>query len=91
MTERQQAQQREAQLQADLAHLARVHSLGEMATTLAHELNQPLLAITNYTIKTAPPILRARAADPLLPVLTERPRFGKVLDKLGQLYAEQER
>lgn len=48
------------------------------------------LAIANYTIKTAPPILRARARDPLLPVLTERPNLAAALDKLGELYADAE-
>jgi two-component system sensor kinase FixL len=35
-------------LQADMIHLGRVSAMGTMATTLAHELNQPLTAITNY-------------------------------------------
>lgn len=34
--------------QALLAHTARVSTMGEMAASLAHELNQPLYAITNY-------------------------------------------
>jgi two-component system sensor kinase FixL len=48
LTERQES---EAQLQAaqgELARLARLNELGEMASTLAHELNQPLSAIANY-------------------------------------------
>lgn len=36
------------QHEARLAHVNRLHSMGEMATSLAHELNQPLAAITNY-------------------------------------------
>ena len=31
-----------------LAHVSRLNTLGEMASGLAHELNQPLTAITNY-------------------------------------------
>jgi two-component system sensor kinase FixL len=34
--------------QSELARLARLNELGEMASTLAHELNQPLAAIANY-------------------------------------------
>lgn len=34
--------------QEELAHLLRVHTVGEVATTLAHELNQPLGAIMNF-------------------------------------------
>jgi PAS domain S-box-containing protein len=35
-------------LQAEFAHIARVNDLGEMAAAIAHEINQPLTAITNY-------------------------------------------
>lgn len=35
--------------QAKLIHVSRVNTMGAMATTLAHELNQPLSAITIYT------------------------------------------
>lgn len=34
--------------QDELAHVLRLHTIGEMAATLAHEINQPLCAITNY-------------------------------------------
>lgn len=42
---RQRAERREEQLRAELAHATRVATLGELAATLAHELNQPLAAI----------------------------------------------
>ena len=42
---RQRAELREEQLRNELAHAMRVASLGELAATLAHELNQPLAAI----------------------------------------------
>jgi PAS domain S-box-containing protein len=42
---RQRAELREEQLRSELAHAMRVAMLGEMATALAHELNQPLTAI----------------------------------------------
>jgi two-component system sensor kinase FixL len=35
-------------LQNEFAHLARVNELGELAAAIAHEINQPLTAITNY-------------------------------------------
>ncbi len=34
--------------QNELAHISRVNTLGELAASLAHEINQPLSAITNY-------------------------------------------
>lgn len=37
-----------AALQAEVAHLSRIDAMNTMAATLAHELNQPLTAATNY-------------------------------------------
>lgn len=37
------------EVQGELVRLARLNELGEMASTLAHELNQPLAAIANYS------------------------------------------
>ena len=48
LTERQEAQQRLQELQAELIHMSRFTALGEMASTLAHELNQPLTAVASY-------------------------------------------
>jgi two-component system sensor kinase FixL len=48
LTERQEAQQRLQELQSELIHMARFTALGEMASTLAHELNQPLTAAASY-------------------------------------------
>ncbi len=36
------------ELQSELVHVSRLSAMGEMASALAHELNQPLSAITNY-------------------------------------------
>ncbi|WP_171180341.1 cache domain-containing protein [Ruegeria sp. HKCCD8929] len=46
ITERKAADQKIRQLSQDLNHSARVNVMGQMATSLAHELNQPLLAIS---------------------------------------------
>ncbi|WP_223426516.1 sensor histidine kinase [Tateyamaria pelophila] len=46
ITERKEAERRIQQLSRDLAHSTRVNAMGQMATGLAHELNQPLLAIS---------------------------------------------
>ena len=48
LTERQQTEARLQELQAELVHISRLTAMGEMASTLAHELNQPLSAIANY-------------------------------------------
>lgn len=48
LTEPQQTQQRMQDLQAELIFMSRFTALGEMASTLAHELNQPLTAVASY-------------------------------------------
>ena len=48
ITEHQVAQQRLQELQSELLHVSRLSAMGQMASTLAHELNQPLSAIANY-------------------------------------------
>jgi len=48
LTERQETQAKLQELQSELVHVSRLSALGEMASSLAHELNQPLAAINNY-------------------------------------------
>jgi len=48
LTERQKTEARLQELQSELVHISRLSAMGEMASTLAHELNQPLSAIANY-------------------------------------------
>jgi two-component system, LuxR family, sensor kinase FixL len=48
LTERQDTESRLHELQSELVHISRLTAMGEMASTLAHELNQPLSAIANY-------------------------------------------
>jgi two-component system, LuxR family, sensor kinase FixL len=48
LTEHQQIEARLQELQAELVHVSRLTAMGEMASALAHELNQPLSAIANY-------------------------------------------
>ncbi|WP_431307635.1 PAS domain S-box protein [Caulobacter endophyticus] len=47
LTERHATEARLQELQGELVHVSRLTAMGEMATTLAHELNQPLSAIAN--------------------------------------------
>jgi two-component system sensor kinase FixL len=48
LSERQSTEARLQELQSELVHISRLTAMGEMASTLAHELNQPLSAIANY-------------------------------------------
>jgi len=69
LTESQNTELRLHELQDELAHVSRVTAMGALATSLAHELNQPLTAIANY-VET----VSAMLADPQpeqLPILRE--------------------
>jgi signal transduction histidine kinase len=46
--ERKQAEKEARQRRDELAHVTRVATMGELTSSLAHELNQPLAAIRNY-------------------------------------------
>ena len=48
MDERRRAEEQAQQHLAELAHVARLSTVGEMVAELAHELNQPLSAICSY-------------------------------------------
>ena len=48
LTERRETEAHLQELQSELVHIGRLTAMGEMASALAHELNQPLAAISNY-------------------------------------------
>ena len=48
LSDKQRAEQRIEELRSGLIHAARVSAMGTMASTLAHELNQPITAVVNY-------------------------------------------
>jgi len=48
LTDQQVTESRLNELQSEVTHMSRFTALGEMASTLAHEINQPLTAISNY-------------------------------------------
>lgn len=64
------------QLQRELAHIGRAHEMGTLASTIAHELNQPLMAIANI-VQTAADLLKR--GDPAM-----REPIIKALDDAGQ-------
>jgi two-component system sensor kinase FixL len=70
LTERQQAELRIHDLQSVLTHVQRVSEMGTLATSLAHELNQPLTAIANY-VETARDLLQEVPDDETLEVIRE--------------------
>lgn len=50
ITEHQQAKLATQRLQAELAQVLRLGTVGEIASGLAHEINQPLTAVMNYSV-----------------------------------------
>jgi two-component system sensor kinase FixL len=89
-TARLKAREEADQLRERLAHVGRLGTLGEMAAGIAHEINQPLTAITNYA-RACQRMLRAgRSAEPQLvdaldKVSVQAKRAGEVIRKLRSL------
>lgn len=88
LTERQQTEARLQELQSELVHISRLTAMGEMASTLAHELNQPLAAISNY-IKGSQRILEAATdensatlRDALAKAADQAMRAGHIIRRL---------
>jgi two-component system sensor kinase FixL len=48
ITAERRSQERIRELQAELVHVSRLSTMGQMASAIAHELNQPLTAVANY-------------------------------------------
>lgn len=76
--------------QAELAHVLRLGTMGEMAAGLAHEINQPLGAIANYARGGVHRLRQGGpAADALLPILetiaAEALRAGQIIRRLREL------
>lgn len=74
LTERQKAEARMHELQNELFHVSRLSALGQLASALAHEINQPLSAIANYIAGAKR--LAAKGSDPAL--------LDEVLDHAGK-------
>jgi two-component system, LuxR family, sensor kinase FixL len=91
LTERQRTEKRIQDLQAELLHVSRLSAMGQMASTLAHELNQPLTAVTNY-VQTARSLLASGATGRLDEVLektaTQALRAGQVIRRLREFVAK---
>jgi two-component system sensor kinase FixL len=93
---RQQSEQRLQELQAELVHVARLSAMGEMASALAHELNQPLTAIINYAQTTRgllerhPDERTAGLASLLEKTVQQASRAGQIIRRLRQFIAKGE-
>ncbi len=87
ITARKQAQKHALEHQLQLAHVGRLSTLGEMASGIAHELNQPLTAI-NTNAKACIRLLEAdinnieRCADVLEKIASQAERAGGVIQHI---------
>ena len=93
---RQRAEQRVQELQAELIHVSRLSAMGEMASALAHELNQPLTAIINYA-QTARALIERRLGERagdlvglLEKTVQQTSRAGEIIRRLRQFIAKGE-
>jgi PAS domain S-box-containing protein len=81
LTARQATEARLQELQAELLHVSRLSAAGEMATALAHELNQPLTAVAS-AIRAARRMLASASPD-------DRPGAAGEVQEAMDLAAEQ--
>ena len=95
ITERQMTETRLQELQTELLHVSRLTALGEMASALAHELNQPLSAIANYLsgsrmLLEREPIAADRIRNAVERATEESLRAGKIIRRLRDFVARGE-
>ena len=90
LTEREEAERRERELQSELIHMSRLTEMGQMAAMVAHELNQPLTAINNYMEAGTALLSRGNAPPERIRTLMERAgeqamRAGQIIQRLRSL------
>jgi two-component system sensor histidine kinase DctS len=83
VTERKRLEERERRQADTMAHHSRLTMLGEVASTLAHELNQPLSAIASYNAGVLNALSRDPASDPVL--LAALQRMGEQASHAGRI------
>jgi PAS domain S-box-containing protein len=90
LTERKRSEEALQRAHTELAHVTRVTTLGELAASIAHEVNQPLAAIVadanaclNWLAGTDPRLDKAREA--LVAIANEGERAAEVVQRIRQL------
>jgi two-component system, LuxR family, sensor kinase FixL len=95
LTEQQETKRRIQDLQAELLHASRLSVMGQMASTMAHELNQPLTAVMNY-LEAALRLLEGGPQSPerigglVSRAVAQAERAGDVIRKLRQFVSKGE-
>jgi two-component system sensor kinase FixL len=95
LTERQTTERRLQDMQSELVHVSRLTALGEMASALAHELNQPLSAIANYVkgserLLAVEPLDKEKIKGALSSAAAQALRAGQIIRRLRDFVAKGE-
>jgi len=93
VTERKKSEKELEQHRAELAHAWRVSTMGEMASGIAHELNQPLCAILNYASACARIMKRqtdesGEIGNALQEISSQADRAGNIIRRLRTMVAK---
>ena len=90
VTARKRAEEKLHEAQAELAHVTRVTALGELAASIAHEVNQPLAAVVanaaaslRWLDRETPNLKEARSA--LESIVNDGNRAGEVVQRVRAL------
>ena len=91
IAERIRAEETVQKTQADLAHVTRVTTLGELAASIAHEVNQPLMAVVingdaclEWLARDQPDLREAREA--VGRIIAEGNRAGEIIRRIRALF-----
>jgi hypothetical protein len=95
ITEQHDAEQRYEEQMQKLQATSRLITMGEMASTLAHELNQPLSAIANYQAGCVERLRQGKATPAsLIPVMekitAQAERAGKIVRRVREFVKQSE-
>lgn len=85
ITQRQQVELRLQDLQSELAHVGRISEMGSLASSLAHELNQPLTAIANYCEAARDLVPRDSGEEPLATIREALDEAAREALRAGQI------
>ena len=90
VTERKRAEEALREAQAELTHVTRVTTLGEMTASIAHEINQPLAAVVNnasaclrWLAGQVPNLEEARQSAAL--IIADGHRAGEIISRIRAL------
>jgi two-component system sensor kinase FixL len=95
LTESRESERRLQDVQGELVHVGRLTALGEMASALAHELNQPLTAASNFlngsmVLVEREPVDKARLREMLRMTTEQVLRGGQIIRRLREFVARGE-